>query len=123
MSLFGSRLKYLRVHNNLTQRELAEIFNVSTSTIGMYEKNAREPSFKTLINIASYFNVSVDYLLGYENQKIDSLQSSSSQQSIAEKNFFRIALHHPKLLDYLDNATEKDIHKLIQLLKILQEES
>lgn len=119
MTLFGSRLKYLRMNKKLTQRELAEIINVSTSTIGMYEKNAREPSFETLINIANYFNVSVDYLLGYENQTAD-LQHQS-EQSIAEKNFLRISLQHPQLLDYLNNATKTDINKLIQLLEILKD--
>jgi|SRR5690625_3833719 len=123
MTLFGSRLKYLRINSNLTQRELAEIINVSTSTIGMYEKDAREPSFETLIKIASYFNVSIDYLLGYTNEKVGLLHNENSQQTMAEKTFFKIVLQYPELLNLLDEVKDKEIHKLIKLLEIIRDEN
>lgn len=47
----------------LTQRELARILNISHSTLAMYELGKREPDFETIIRIADYFHVSVDYLL------------------------------------------------------------
>ncbi len=65
----GERIKQLRVKNNLTQIEFAKIFKISNGTIAMWETNKRQPGYNTLIKIADYFNVSVDYLLGrdYKN--------------------------------------------------------
>lgn len=61
------RLKELRQANELTQNKLAQILNISRSTIAMYETGASEPDNETLKKIAKYFNVSIDYLLDDEN--------------------------------------------------------
>lgn len=62
--MFAIRLKELRQNRNLSQKELAEILNVSTGTVGNWEVGLREPDFQTLTKIADIFNVSCDYLLG-----------------------------------------------------------
>jgi repressor LexA len=62
--MFGDALKQLRLESKLTQKELAHIIGVSESTIGMYERNQREPAFEVLEAIADYFNVDMDYLTG-----------------------------------------------------------
>ena len=61
--MFSIRLKELRQKHNLSQKEFAEVLNVSTGTVGNWEIGLREPDFKTLIRISSFFNVSCDYLL------------------------------------------------------------
>lgn len=62
--MFKKRLRELRQEKELTQWQLAEILNLSPSTITMYENGRRLPDISTIINIAKYFNVSVDYLIG-----------------------------------------------------------
>ncbi|NLL04915.1 MAG: helix-turn-helix transcriptional regulator [Clostridiaceae bacterium] len=63
--LFGDRLKILREENKLTQTDLASIINVSARVIGYYESNDRFPKDQqTLVCIANYFGVSLDWLLG-----------------------------------------------------------
>uniref|UniRef100_UPI003F65B69C helix-turn-helix domain-containing protein n=1 Tax=Metabacillus halosaccharovorans TaxID=930124 RepID=UPI003F65B69C len=47
----------------MSQKDFGKIFNLSESTIGMYERDERKPDFDTLIQISEYFNVSTDYLL------------------------------------------------------------
>ncbi|WP_211203946.1 helix-turn-helix domain-containing protein [Peptoniphilus duerdenii] len=64
ISNLGSNIKYLREKNNLSQKELAKILNISNSTLSQYESNVRVPSDDIKILIADYFNVSLDYLLG-----------------------------------------------------------
>jgi repressor LexA len=64
MSDFHIRLKELRLLNNLSQKNLAEQFGVSKSSINMYEHGEREPNFTMLKNIADFFGVDTDYLLG-----------------------------------------------------------
>lgn len=62
--LKGERLKNLRVLNGITQSELASILGVTKSTICFYEKELRVPTLENLIDMADYFEVTVDYLLG-----------------------------------------------------------
>ena len=72
---FGQRFKELRIEKGLKQQELAEDFNkiynytFAKSSISQYENNKRRPDTATLANFASYFNVSVDYLLGVSDEK------------------------------------------------------
>jgi HTH-type transcriptional regulator, competence development regulator len=61
---FGKRLRFLRKKRNMTQKDLADRFNLGESTIGMYERDEREPSFEFVRQLADFFNVTTDYLLG-----------------------------------------------------------
>lgn len=62
--IIGDKLKYLRNSNDLSQAELAKKLNISRSSIGMFESNARIPTTDTLVRYAQFFEVSLDYLLG-----------------------------------------------------------
>ena len=66
--MISKQLKLLRKNNNLTQIQFAEIFNISNGTIAMWETGKRQPDNEMLIKIANYFNVSVDFILGRDNQ-------------------------------------------------------
>ncbi len=57
------RLKELRKENNITQLKLAMDLSISQNTISRYETGERQADYKTLIAIADYFGVSLDYLL------------------------------------------------------------
>lgn len=57
-------LKELRKEKGLTQSKLAEKLGLSRSTIAMYETEGSEPDLATLLSIAKFFNVSIDYLVG-----------------------------------------------------------
>lgn len=63
------RLRDLRRENNLTSRELAKLLNVSQPTITRWENGLQEPSKKNVKKLASYFNVSSDYLLGLTDER------------------------------------------------------
>lgn len=57
MTYIGSRLRYLRKQDDITQQQLADAIGVAKSTISMYENGQREPDFETLESLADYFNV------------------------------------------------------------------
>jgi transcriptional regulator with XRE-family HTH domain len=59
----GDRLKSLREEKKLTRGALAGKLNVSYSAVSKYETNVRFPDKGTLIQLADFFDVSVDYLL------------------------------------------------------------
>lgn len=69
-------LKRLREEKEMTQAELGKALEISPSAIGMYEQGRRTPDIPTLKKIASYFNVSLDYLLGNSPAKAAQQQSA-----------------------------------------------
>lgn len=94
MGKFQNILKSLRVAKGLTQDELSKQLNISRSTIGMYEKGAREPDFETLELIADYFNVDTDYLLG-RTVKTTYIPSSALRKGVSINVLGRVATGIP----------------------------
>ena len=60
---FSKNLKNLRKKRNVTQNELATYLCLSRSTITGYETKSHQPDFATLEKLATYFEVSIDYLI------------------------------------------------------------
>lgn len=54
----------LRQQKKLTQKEVAEAVGLAPSRYGNYENDIRQPDNDTLVLLANFFNVSIDYLLG-----------------------------------------------------------
>ena len=63
------RLRQLRESNKITQLKLALDLGTNQNTISRYETGEREADYATLIKIADYFNVSLDYLLYRTDKK------------------------------------------------------
>ena len=61
---FPDRLKELREEKKLTQEELAKIVGLTLRAYQLYEYGGGYPTFKRLIIIADFFDVSLDYLVG-----------------------------------------------------------
>ena len=57
------RLAQLRKSKKISQLKLAMDLNMNQNSISRYETGEREADYATLIKIADYFNVSIDYLL------------------------------------------------------------
>jgi len=62
------RLKELRLRQNLNQKDIAKYINKTTQAYSLYERGERDPDSATLIQLADFFDVSVDYLLGRTDQ-------------------------------------------------------
>lgn len=86
MDKFKENIKICRKKLKLTQVELAEKLNTSHATINRYEKGVNEPTFDTLIKLAKFFNVTTDYLLGFEPVKknIPESEFTQEQQQVVE---------------------------------------
>lgn len=68
MQIFlGKRLKELREERKLTQKQLSELLKINSVTYLHYEKSQREPPLSLLADIAKFYGVSVDYLLGLQD--------------------------------------------------------
>lgn len=57
------RLKLLRKQRKISQLKLAMDLDMNQNSISRYENLEREADYATLIRLADYFNVSIDYLL------------------------------------------------------------
>lgn len=62
-----NRLRELRKEKGLTMKAFGSLFNISESTVSLYETEKRDIDVSLLGEIAKYFNVSVDYLLGFDS--------------------------------------------------------
>ena len=66
--MLGEKLKSLRISKNISQKEVAEAIEVSVGMISKYECGLKNPSVDTLGKLADFYDVSLDYLKGNENQ-------------------------------------------------------
>jgi transcriptional regulator with XRE-family HTH domain len=78
---FGKRLKKLREERQLNQEDIAKITGGERSTIAKWETASSIPNAKTLDLLASYFNVSVDYLLGRTDARNERRKLPSRRKS------------------------------------------
>ncbi len=64
------KLRELRKEKGISLKELGTAMGVAESTMSLYENGKRQPDYETLLKLAEYFNVTVDYLLrGNDNSE------------------------------------------------------
>ncbi|MTI48256.1 MAG: helix-turn-helix transcriptional regulator [Firmicutes bacterium] len=98
--IFSKRFKQLRNYCSLTQKEMAEILNLSPSTIGMYEQGRRVPDLYMLKEIIDNFNITADFLLG-----------RSSDNSVMYDGYTNVFLEAKK-----HNVTPEELMKAITFI-------
>lgn len=101
--MLSKRLKELRMNNGLKQSDLAKLLSISTSRYGQYETGRRSPDYKLLIQIANFYNVSIDYLLGRtnvikpenidENDLLAKLNTADSETKASVEQFLNYLLY------------------------------
>ena len=72
-NIFGGitmRLKELRKQKKLRQQDVADAINCSQAVYSRYENGEREPSKIVLNSLADFYNVSVDYILGRDQEEL-----------------------------------------------------
>lgn len=79
------RVRELRESKGIQQKELAVDLGVSQPTVSDWESGRKVPSAKSMAKLADYFGVSVDYLLGRENEKEPTPESESGLSKTAQK--------------------------------------
>ena len=85
MSTLGERLRELRkVRVKKSQKEFGNIFGLSESAIGMYERNERKPDYETLEKFAAYLDTSVNYLI--TGKEVETAKSTDGGNRISDKD-------------------------------------
>ncbi|MFD1410775.1 helix-turn-helix domain-containing protein [Lapidilactobacillus gannanensis] len=97
----GQRIAELRKRKKLSQNELSKILHVSPSTVGMWETDQRAIKDADLVQIADFFGVTTDYLLGRRTDLGD----------------LPVAAHIADGMDGLSNEERKEIEDYIEFKK------
>lgn len=100
----GTRIRQERLNQNLTQEQLAEKLNVSTTYMGYIERGERTLTLSKLIDLANLLDVSIDYLL------MDSISSSPSSR---EKLWLKL----------LSSAPEAEQELILEMAKLILKHS
>ena len=104
--MLGDKIKTLRKSNKITQMQLSKALGVSTGAVGLWELDKREPDSMTLLKIAKFFNVTVDYLLNNEKDNTITIIGSNGyyqKYTLTEDKIKAIAI----LAETLDKKNDK----------------
>lgn len=78
VNIYIKRIKDLREDNDITQRELAEYLNITQQQYSLYEKGIRTIPVDLVIELARYYGVTTDYLLGLSGKKQNNINTKNN---------------------------------------------
>ena len=111
------RLKELRKNSHKTQEEMAALIGLTRGAYANIENGRREPDFDALNKFADFFGVSVDYLIGRDEQTPKPIAEASRDGLTAEeasllRNFRELNEEgQEKMLDYADDLVQSGKYK------------
>ncbi|MGI6168261.1 MAG: helix-turn-helix domain-containing protein [Christensenellales bacterium] len=115
----SSRIRALRKENHLTQAQLAKTINVSHSTLSQYESGARRPNYHLIASLADVFCVSIDYLLGKNENRQSAAALSHCLLLPREIQLLdQIKAKDPQLIEVVCQAASIPGNELVRLRKI-----
>ena len=131
----SENIKRLRKARSMTQEQLAEALGVTTGAVYKWENSLATPEIKTIMELADFFEVSIDVLLGYTLQEnnVDAAvhrivtyrRERKFQDSVreAEKalqkypNHFKVVFQSAQTYYLISSHNKKAAHRCIELLR------
>lgn len=107
----GQKIKELRLEKEITQASLAKHIGVTQKAVDFWEKNINEPKATYIINIAKFFNITTDYLLGIEDE------NGNKTKEIKENSLIPIAARSKDNKKKNITLTEEQLKQLIKEIK------
>ena len=94
MKIFKNRIRDLREDMDLRQIDVALATGIDQKTLSNYETGKTNPDSSSLIRLADFFGVTIDYLVGYSNINIKSNKDISArlERIVSEINELRALL-------------------------------
>ena len=84
-----NRIKHLREQNHLTQTDLARRLHITRSSVNAWEQGISVPSTSILIELASMFHVSTDYLLGIRRSATLDISQLNEEEILILQNLIQ----------------------------------
>jgi len=114
---FSKRLKKQRMKKKLTQEEFSNLLNIKRATYAKYETGENQPSYELLKEIATHFNVTTDYLLGFDKdmneQKYPLIDSDMNDMLVKSDGTEYYPFSNKDEWDRLDDEDKEDVKKYI----------
>lgn len=85
--MLGQRLKEARKHNQLSQKQLAKLLNVSVKVVSNWERGTSTPSIQMCTKLCEALRVSANYLLGLDD---DYMLNMNGLPNVLISAFYRI---------------------------------
>lgn len=85
----GRFLKELRKEKHLTQEQLSEIFGVTNRSISRWENGANMPDFDLVIEIANYFDISIEEFL--DGERTDKMIDKKTEETLLKVSDYEAA--------------------------------
>ena len=103
------RIKELREDKKISQTTLAVSVGTSQRNIGRWENGENEPTYSQLVKIADYFGVTIDYLVGREDDF----------GVVKIENAPQIAKDEKEMLAVYKSLSQEDKQKVLSIIKAL----
>ncbi len=104
---FQTRVKELREKSHLSMEQLAIKLGITKSRVNMWENSGTVPRMDVLVNLANYFGVTTDYLLG--NDTNDNISTSNEKLSSLQRNLGKLNEEDLERAEGMLKAVFKDI--------------
>ena len=103
------RLKELREAKKESQQKIALLLNVSQTMVSRYELGQAYPDYDTLFQLARHYNVSIDYLIGFSDDRLPCSKSDLSETEQEILLLFRQLndIQKEKAFSYIQGMLEK----------------
>lgn len=114
--MFANRLLQLRTQKELTQSEVSKCLGIPLTTYANYENNKREPDSQTLIKIADFFNVSLDWLVKGIDSDTETLVNGDPELT----EYLETLKNRPELkmmFSLTKDASKADVEKTVKIIE------
>lgn len=116
-----NNVKKLRIEKGLTQKELAEIMHVHQTAVSQWENSKYNPDLQVALQLAEFFNVSVEFLLGqtqerngmYVAQNIKDSNFVQGSGTVSIDNSFSNSQEEKEIIRIFRNLDVRDRTKLL----------
>ena len=100
-----NRIYELRRKRKISQEHLAEILNVTQSSVSLYESKGNVP-LDVLVTAARYFGVTLEYLLNLSDEEIDTIPVTDDEYNLVMQ-YRRLSLPNKRLISDVIRAIQK----------------
>jgi transcriptional regulator with XRE-family HTH domain len=125
---FPERLKELRLEKGLLQKDIADYLNITRPTVAHYENGTRKPDHEILEKLATFFDVTIDYLLGRTNirneETVQNIKNAIDDNPELLELWNRLVQREDLqyMFEQTKRLTPESIRKIIEVIKLIEDE-
>lgn len=123
MTTIGDRLKKARENKMLSQIQVYKDTGIHNKTLSGYERGVSQPDLETIVLLADYYDVSIEYLLSDKRINFNKGSKNHGSKVITPYEESKIDANCKIMEDILSLSPEnqQEVHKLVKLYKIKEE--